>query len=220
MSPAGIKGKLARVANVVFIAVSPVVLYVAVTRLTVMTAALVIAGWVTLRTIPAALGTASREQLIAAIKLPLVAVAFSVLGAITNNRGLLLLMPSATQLGFAWVFASSLRAKVPLIEQFARIQKAELSAEEIKYCRTVTWIWAIYLAACAVTGVVLAWAASPEVWAIFTGVGSYVLVAALFAAEYSFRKLRFRSPDGSAIDRALFRWLPRRPHPPPMPPSS
>jgi uncharacterized membrane protein len=212
MSGAGMTGKLARVASVVFIAISPVVLYVAVTRLSVMKAALVIAGWITLRTLPAALATVSRDQLIAAIKLPLVAIAFSVLGALTNNRGLLLLIPSATQLGFAWVFASSLRAgsKMPLVEQFARMQKADLGEDEIKYCRTVTWIWAIYLAACAVAGMVLAWVASPEVWALFTGVGAYVLVAVLFAGEFAFRKLRFRNPEGSAIDRALFRWFPRR----------
>jgi len=201
---------LAKVANVVFIAISPVVLYVAVTRFSVMKAALVIAGWITVRTIPAALSTVSREQLIAAIKLPLVAIAFSVLGALTNNRALLLLIPSATQLGFAWVFGSSLRSKTPLVEQFARMQKADLSEEEVKYCRTVTWIWAIYLAACAAAGMVLAWVASPEIWALFTGVGAYVLVAALFAAEYAYRKLRFRNPEGSAVDRALARWFPRR----------
>lgn len=211
MSGVGLTGKLARVASVVFIAISPVVLYVAVTRFSVMKAALVIAGWITVRTLPAALGTVSRDQLIAAIKLPLVAIAFSVLGALTNNRGLLLLIPSATQLGFAWVFAASLRpgAKMPLVEQFARMQKAALGEDEIKYCRTVTWIWALYLAACAVAGIVLAWVASPEVWALFTGVGAYVLVAVLFAGEFTFRKLRFRNPEGSAIDRALFRWFPR-----------
>lgn len=204
------RSTFARAANVLAIAVSPVVLYLAVTRLSVKPAALLVAGWITLRTIPAVLA-ASREQMMAALKLPFVAIVFSLLGAVTDDARFLLLLPSATQLGFAGVFAASLRRpRVPLVEQFARMQKPDLPELEQRYCRTVTGVWAVYLAACAVLGLVLAWLASPAMWAIFTGAGSYVLVAALFAAEYAFRKVRFRSPEGSPLERTLYRWFPPR----------
>lgn len=200
----------ARVANVVAVAISPVILYFAVTRLSVKPAALLVAGWITVRTIPAVLA-ASREQLVAALKLPFVAIVFSLLGAVTDDARFLLLLPSATQLGFAGVFAASLkRPRVPLVEQFARMQKKDLSEAEARYCRTVTAIWAVYLTACAAVGLLLAWKASPTIWALFTGAGSYVLVAALFAVEYAYRKVRFRSAEGSALERTLFRWFPPR----------
>jgi uncharacterized membrane protein len=200
---------LARAANILAIAVSPIILYLAVTRLSVQPAAILVAGWIVLRTVPSIIATASREQLIAALKLPLVAIFFSLLGGITNDARFLLLLPSATQLGFAGVFASSLRAgRVPLVETFARMQKKNLSDAELRYCRTVTVIWAVYLTACAVSGLLLAWLASPATWAVFTGAGSYVLVAALFGVEYVFRSIRFRSAEGDVVARTLFRWFP------------
>ena len=204
--------RLARVANVVAIAVSPVILYFAVTRLSVKPAAVLVASWIVARTVPTLIATASREQLVAALKLPLIAIVFSLLGAMTNDARFLLLLPSATQIGFAGVFASSLRkGQVPLVESFAKMQKKDLSEEQLRYCRTVTAIWAVYLTACAVSGLLLAWLASPATWAVFTGAGAYVLVAALFSAEYVFRSIRFRSADGDAVGRALFRWFPPSP---------
>ena len=200
---------MARGANVLAIAVSPLVLYFAVTRLSVTPAALLVAGWITVRTVPAVLA-ASRAQIVAALKLPAVAIFFSLLGAAFDDSRFLLLLPSATQLGFAGVFAASLRRpRVPLVEQFARMQKKDLPDEEVRYCRSVTVVWAGYLSACAAVGLVLAWAASPVIWAIFTGAGSYVAVGILFGAEFAYRKVRFRSPTGSAIEKTLFRWFPR-----------
>lgn len=91
------------------------------------------------------------------------------------------------------------------------MQKKNLSVAEIRYCRSVTSIWAAYLAACGQLGLLLAWLATPEVWALFTGAGSYVLVAALFGGEYVVRTIRFRSADGDAPARFLFRRFPPAP---------
>jgi uncharacterized membrane protein len=48
------------------------------------------------------------------------------------------------------------------------------------------------------------------VWAAYTGAGAYVLVAVLFGAEYVYRNIRFRSADGTTVQRALHRFLPPR----------
>jgi uncharacterized membrane protein len=193
-----------------FVAVSPLVLYLAVTRLPVVAAALVIAAWIALRTLPAAMAASSPEQRRAVIQLPAIAIGFSLLGACTQRRALLLLIPSFTQAGLAWAFARTLRSKTPLVEQFARMKKANLEPAEVTYCRTVTLVWAVYLGACALVGIALATYAPPKIWAAYTGVGTYLLVAALFAVEFVIRTIRFRSADGNVFDRTLFRFYPRQ----------
>jgi uncharacterized membrane protein len=202
---------VSRVLQGVFIALTPVVLYVAVTRLPLARGAWLVAGWIALRAIPV-LFASPREHLLHALKLPALGLAFALAGACTNDQRLLLLLPSATQLGFAWTFGASLRrgAKMPLVEHFARIKLPDLSDEEIAYCRRVTWVWTGFLVASAVAGVLLAWGASPEVWTAFTGVGTYVAIAALFAVEYTVRSIRFRARRVSLLQRVLCRWFPPR----------
>jgi uncharacterized membrane protein len=201
---------LARILQALFIALSPVVVYVAVARMPLARGAWLVVGWIALRALPVFF-TTPRRHLLQALKLPALALAFALVGACTHDRWLLLLLPSATQLGFAWTFGASLRkGATPLVEHFARMQVADLTPEEIVYCRRVTWIWAVFLAANASAGIVLAWAASPEVWTAFTGVGVYVFVATLFAAEYTVRSVRFRARRVSLLQRLLFRWFPPR----------
>jgi uncharacterized membrane protein len=200
--------RLAAVWRAVFVVLSPVVLYVAVTRLSVQKGAMLVVGWIALRTLPI-LYTSPRQHLRAALRLPAVAVAFAILGGVTDDRRLFLLMPSATQLGFAWTFGSTLRGegKMPLVEHFARLQKKELTPEEVTYCRSVTWVWATAMVVSAVVGLVLAWFASPEVWTAFTGVGAYALIAGLFGIEYVFRSVRFRKLRSSWAERIFDRLL-------------
>jgi uncharacterized membrane protein len=194
--------------RVVFVALSPIVLYVAVTRLPLARGALLVVGWIALRTLPL-LVTTAREHLLEVLKLPAIAVAFALVGAATRRHELLLLLPSATQLGFAWTFGASLRSgRTPLVERFARMQIAAPTPDEVAYCRRVTQVWAVFLAFSAAAGLALACWASPEVWTLFTGVVTYVLVAALFAGEYAVRSIRFRARRITTLQRLLCRLLP------------
>jgi uncharacterized membrane protein len=194
-----------------FIVLSPFVLYVSVTQMSITNGALLAGGWVGLRALPV-LYSSPREHLKAALRLPAVAIAFALLGAVTNDRRLFLVMPSATQFGFAWTFGETLRkgAKMPLVENFARLQKKVLTDEEVTYCRTVTWVWTIALAVEGVIGLVLAWLASPAVWTFYTGIGTYALIAGLFAVEYVFRSVRFRRLRSSFLERIFDRLFPAR----------
>jgi uncharacterized membrane protein len=152
---------------------------------------------------------APREHVLAALRLPAVAIVFAVLGAVTRERVLLLLMPSLTQLGFAWVFLSTLRGRnMPLIERFARMQKAELDAQELAHCRFFTGVWGLGMVVSALVGVILALRAPTWVWAAFAGIGSYALVAVLFAVEYLVRAVRFRRYGDNALQRMLRRVMP------------
>ncbi len=195
----------ARIASVLFIALTPLVLYFAVTRFSVRTGALIVASWVAFRLAISAISR-TRAEIRHALAIPLVSLACALLGAAAESAWLLLLLPSLTQFGIASVFAASLR-KTPLIEQFARMQQPELSPEEKAYCRKVTIVWSVFLSLSGCLGLLLAWFATPGVWAFFTGVGSYLLVALLFAAEYIYRQFRFpnhRFRDLKRVYRRLF----------------
>lgn len=194
-----------RVVHGAFIVASPFVLYIAVTRADLATAGWIVVAWIGVRTIPTWLA-APREHLRATLQLPLVALIFALLGALTAQRVLILLLPSLTQLGFAWVFGSSLRrGQTPLIERFARMQKADLDADECAHCRFFTGIWAGAMVLSAGVGVGLAALAPAWVWAAFAGIGSYAFVAVLFAVEYLVRAFRFRHFGDNVLQRLLLR---------------
>ena len=194
-----------RVVSGAFIAASPFVLYFAVTRERLELGAWIIVGWLLVRTVPAVLA-APRQHVRSALRLPGVAIAFALLGAVTHERLLLLLMPSLTQLGFAWVFCSTLRrGQMPLIERFARMQKATLDPEELAHCRFFTAVWGFSMIASAAVGVGLAAYAPTWLWAAFAGVGSYAFVAVLFGVEYLVRAVRFRRYGDNALQRMLLR---------------
>lgn len=192
----------------IFVGLSPLVFYFAVRSSRIEEAALVLVGFAILRAIPAVLA-ARREHLVHALQLPVVAVISAGAGWLLHEPRALLVLPSASQMMFGAVFLVSLR-KVPLVENFARMQKSTLSEAERTYCRTVTLVWGLALCSAALFGLALAAWASLELWTAFTGVGSYVLVATLFSVEYVVRKVRFREYGTSMVDRLLSRVIPPR----------
>lgn len=174
-----------------FVLASPPVFYVLVSRLSPTAAALGVAGWILLRTAEPFL-SASPSHRWDVVQIPLVGIAFSALSAVVGTPWILLIIPAALQFSLAFLFARSLRTGVPLVERFARLYVPNLPPDEVTYCRTLTWVWALYLACIGLVSVGFARFASPASWAIFTGVGSYGLVAVLFVIEYATRAVRFR----------------------------
>jgi uncharacterized membrane protein len=194
------------VISALFIVASPWVLYWTLTQQSVAVAALVLVGWVIVRTIPVVL-SAQREQRRAALQLPAIALVFALLGWLSNNGTWLLVLPSATQATFGLAFLRSLAA-TPMIEHFARMVKPALGAGERAHCRSWTRVWGIYLLVLAAIGLVLARWASLAVWTGYVGVVSYVLVGALFGVEYLVRKIRFRDYGRNPIDWLLSKLFP------------
>jgi uncharacterized membrane protein len=195
--------------SALFVIASPWVLYWTLSQHEVGVAAAVLIGWVIVRTIPLVIA-ARREQRLAALQLPAIALAFACLGWISNNGTWLLVLPSATQGSFGLVFLRSLRG-TPLIEHFARMVKPELGAGELAHCRLWTKIWGVYLLVLAAIGLGLARWASLAVWTVYVGVIAYVLVGALFAVEYVIRKIRFRDYGRNPLDWLLGKLFPAAP---------
>lgn len=190
---------------------SPFVLFFAVRAGRVEEGALVLLAYALLRALPAVLA-AERSQLLAALRLPLVAIAGATVGVVTHEARVLLVLPSASQAAFAAVFLSSLRG-VPLVEHFARMKVAKLTWRHVRYCRTVTLVWGVILLTASLLGLLLAFVAPLGVWAAFSTVGSYALVALVFSTEYVVRKIRFREYGAFPVDRLLRVFYP----PPPAP---
>jgi hypothetical protein len=78
----------------------------------------------------------------------------------------------------------------------------------LPYCRKVTGIWCLFLAANSVLVLALAVAAPVAWWALYTGALFYVLLGLLLAGELVFRKWWFRYYGDGPADRLFARAFP------------
>ncbi|MDQ6993891.1 MAG: hypothetical protein Q9M31_10475 [Mariprofundus sp.] len=89
------------------------------------------------------------------------------------------------------LFFSTLRSERPMIERFARLDFPELPPGIPEYCRKVTYVWTAFFAANIFTCTALALLADNDIWALYTGLISYLLLGALMLFEYIWRRLRY-----------------------------
>jgi len=125
-----------------------------------------------------------------------------------DDRRLLLLLPVVVSAYLFGTFAWSLRVGPPMIERFARMVEDDLPPFTRPYCRRVTLLWCVFLAANTATVALLAVAAPLSWWAIYTGAVFYALLALLLAAELCFRKWWFRYYGNGFADRIFARFFP------------
>jgi uncharacterized membrane protein len=95
------------------------------------------------------------------------------------------LMSAAAASAFGW----SLRFGPSLVERFARIRSNDLTPAAILYCRKVTMIWTAWLIINALISGTLAIWGNLAVWAMWTGLISYLVMAVLFLSEVAVRHL-------------------------------
>ncbi len=117
-------------------------------------------------------------------------VGAAILAAVTfaSNAALpLKVYPVLVSLGFLAVFAGSLYRGPSAIERIARLKTPDLPPEGVFYTRRVTQIWCAFFVFNAVVAAGLALGASDQIWALYTGLISYVLMALLFVGEWFFR---------------------------------
>lgn len=91
------------------------------------------------------------------------------------------------------LFAASLLHPPSAIERLARLRHPELPPEGVAYTRRVTQVWCGFFVA---NGGIAAWtafAASREIWVLYNGLISYLLMGALFTGEWLFRRWHFGS---------------------------
>ena len=97
--------------------------------------------------------------------------------------------PVAVNLLMLAVFGGSLFARQTVIERLARLQHRDLPPEGVRHTRRVTQIWCGFFVFNGATAAALAWLQRYDWWAVYTGIVSYILMGALFAGEWVYRKL-------------------------------
>jgi uncharacterized membrane protein len=84
------------------------------------------------------------------------------------------------------VFGYSLWRPPSMIERFARLQQADLPGHAIPYTRKVTWVWCGFFVANGAVASATVFA-SDQLWALYNGLVSYILIGLLLAGEYLVR---------------------------------
>jgi uncharacterized membrane protein len=142
--------------------------------------ALPLAGMAVVR----AVATRERVWLAAAVG-ALVLAASTMLG---NHALPLKLYPVLVNSVLLAVFATSLAFPPSVIERLARLREPALPASGVAYTRRVTQVWCGFFVLNGGIALGTAIGARDEVWALYNGLISYVLMGLLFAVEWVVRQ--------------------------------
>lgn len=112
--------------------------------------------------------------------------------AVANNALLpLKFYPALVNGVMLGVFGMSLMKGMPVIERLARLREPDLPAIAVRYTRRVTQAWCVFFVLNGAAALATTLQASDEVWMLYNGLISYLLMGAMFAGEYLLR-LRFK----------------------------
>ncbi|MBF0804396.1 MULTISPECIES: hypothetical protein [unclassified Neisseria] len=118
----------------------------------------------------------------------LLAAAFFAAVMLLRQPGWMYWYPVAVSLLMLGLFGASLFARQTLVECLARLQHPNLPPEGVRHTRRVTQIWCGFFVFNAAAAALLALSGRHGWWALYTGAVSYILMGALFAGEWLYRK--------------------------------
>jgi uncharacterized membrane protein len=134
-----------------------------------------------------------QRKLFAWLALLAITLGLSACAATHVARYLMYVPPILIPLSVLTVFARSLRpGQTPMVTHVAQSIRGALPPELITYTRRVTQWWVLILIAQAVSSALFALYATPEFWSLMTNIVQYLIIAAVFVIEYSYRRWRFR----------------------------
>lgn len=87
------------------------------------------------------------------------------------------------------IFAGSLFGEQTVIERFARLQNPNLPLHAVTYTRNVTKIWTFFFIFNIIVTTTLILLENYRLWALFSGVISYILMGIIMSVEYCVRKI-------------------------------
>jgi len=118
--------------------------------------------------------------------------ALLILGAVrlSDNPEYFKLYPLLVSGLLLFQFAWSLRYPPSIVEQFARMAQRgkELPAQACAYCRKVTWVWVGFFCINMLLSALTALGNHWELWALYNGGISYVLIGLLMGGEWLVRR--------------------------------
>ena len=105
----------------------------------------------------------------------------------SNQAGSLKLYPVVISFSLLFSFAWSLGYPPTVIERIARITEPELSVAGVRYTRRITLVWCGFFLCNGLAALYTTLYASFEVWALYNGLISYLLIACLLGGEFLYR---------------------------------
>lgn len=132
-------------------------------------------------------GLAARDGQPGARLLPLVAVAFCLVLAVSNSAAWLRWYPVMVNAMLLAIFGASLYRGRPVIERLARLRHPDLPATGVRYTRTVTRIWCGFFAVNGAIATALAAWGPWSWWTAYNGAISYALMGLLMGGEWLLR---------------------------------
>lgn len=111
----------------------------------------------------------------------------------SNNETLLKLLPCAINLAMAVFFSYSLFHPPTLPARMAALEFPDgLPAVVVRYTDSVTRIWVGFFVINGLLAAVTALWTTRELWALYNGVITYLIMGLLFGGEFAYRHLIFR----------------------------
>jgi uncharacterized membrane protein len=122
------------------------------------------------------------------ILLPLLAglLVYSILTALSGSQRMLLFYPALINFTLSALFALSLRQEESILLRLVRARNVKISEYGPAYINRLTGLWAVYFAFNGVAAIVSGYL-SLEIWALYNGLISYVILAVLIVTELVFR---------------------------------
>jgi len=117
----------------------------------------------------------------------IVVSAFCLAVVVVNSEGLLRLYPVLMNVGFALLFAFSLKSDTCLIERFTRMGKIDYPEEAVGYMRNLTAAWAVLLFINAGISAYTACCMSLKVWTVYNGLIAYFILGGFSIIEIILR---------------------------------
>lgn len=107
---------------------------------------------------------------------------------------------------------SLLNGKTPLITRYARLLGEEPNERRLRYNRSLTMVWTVFILLMLITSIVLAIFSSVDTWSLFTHVVSYILMGMLFVIEFFYRKRVFTDEIEGGFFQFIRKLIKIRPH--------
>lgn len=124
--------------------------------------------------------------------LTLFAILCGGLSLLFKDQAWLKLYPVMMSLGACGIFGMTLFKPPSMIERFARLVEPELPQDGVIWTRKITQIWCVFFALNALIALYTVYFASTQIWVIYNGFISYVLMGILLLGEYLLRKRQQR----------------------------
>ena len=171
-----------RIAFIVLLALYPFIIYFGIQVLPPSYFAIALAVLLLIR-----FGLVRPGERAAATPALLLLFVYAVASAIVGSTRMLLYYPALANFVLCALFAGSLAQGESLLLRFMQARGVKMNPYIAPYLARLTIVWAVFF---AMNGLIAVWTTtvSLEIWTIYNGMISYLLIAALMAGEWIFRR--------------------------------